>query len=641
MNLKYQNLFKPVLVGNTMFRNRIIAAPMGVPKAIQLSTTDYGGISLSDKARGGAAAVTVTGHYLALLAKQDSPFDKYARDVTRETLSVMKQAGSLAVMELMFHSRKRNDGTYEAPSDGTFLTGEQAGEMSREEMETQIRELAENTGKARDFGFDAVMLHFGHDSLCSLFLSPVWNKRTDEYGGSLENRCRFALEALKRVRQAAGRDFPIIMRVSRHLGVKESYEEDDMLYFLKQCEGLVSIVNISMGMDCYGGTIDKYEANGFAHSTVFMPRMHNLQFCTRVKQETSHMVAIVGGVNDPAECDRIIGEGLVDFVMPGRQLVADPFWPKKAMEGRDDDIVPCLRCLNCYHISTEHANTQCSVNPRFRRENRVPLKLAKTDCPKKVIVIGGGPAGMKAALTASERGHSVILYEMSDRLGGMLKYADFGEHKKDLKNYREYLIRQIGKSDVEVRLNTGADPEQIRKEGPDVLLVTVGSKPAVPPIPGMEHTVNALDVYASQDQYAGKIAVIGGGAIGCELGLELAEKGNRVTVIEMAQLPVPKENWLYRHGFMKALGQHENMEVLTGCRVKQIEAGCLTYIDQEGRECELQADFILNAAGMTPLKKEANAFFGITPETYLVGDCSRIGNVMSAVNEAYFIAANI
>lgn len=639
--LRYPHLFMPADIDGTVFRNRIIAAPMGVPRAIQPSTTDYGGISLYDKSLGGSAAVIVTEHYLALIAKQKSAFDKYAADLTRETLSVMKQGGSLAFMELMFHSRKRADGTNEAPSDGIFLNGEPAKAMTHEEMQLQIEETAAKAAEARLFGFDGIMLHFGHDSLNSLFLSPVWNTRIDEYGGSLENRCRFGLEALKKIRQAAGKDYPVILRVSRHLGVKESYEEDDMLFFLKQCEGLVSIVNISMGMDCYGGTIDRYEANGFAHSTVFTPRMHNLEFCQRVKKETSHKVCIVGGVNDPDACEKIIASGKTDFVMLGRQLVADPFWPRKAQEGRTEEIVPCLRCLNCYHISTEHYNTQCSVNPRFRRENRVPLKLSKAEKKKKVIVIGGGPAGMKAALTATERGHEVILIEKSGRLGGALKYADFGEHKKDLKAYREYLIRMTEKSDIQVILNTEADPEMIRNMEPDALFVCVGAKPAVPPVKGIENADIALHAYGKQETYSGRIAIIGGGAIGCELGIELAESGCDVTVIEMASLPVPKENWLYRHGFMRVLKETPNLKVLTECRVKEIGKDGLVFTDRTGKDIGLPADHVLNAAGMVSLKKEANSFFGITPDTFLVGDCSRIGNVMSAVNEAYFIAANL
>ena len=640
-HLKYPHLFEPVLVGNTMFRNRILAAPMGVPRAIQPSTDNYGGISLYDKSLGKAAAVTVTGHYLALIAHEKSAFDKYARDLTRETLSVMKQGGSLALYELMFHSHKRADGTNEAPSDGTFLNGETAGAMSRQEITACIEEAAKEAAEARNFGFDGVMLHFGHDSLNSLFLSPVWNQRTDEFGGSLENRCRLGIEALRAIRLAVGKDYPLMMRISRHLGVKESYAEDDMMYFLKQCEGLVNIVNVSMGMDCYGGTIDRYEANGFAHSTVFEPRMHNLAFCERLKKETAHTVCIVGGVNDPAECEKIIKEGKTDFVMLGRQLVADPFWPLKAQEGRDDDIVPCLRCLNCYHISTEHYNTQCSVNPRFRRENRVPLKLSEAEVTRKVMVIGGGPAGMKAALTAKERGHEVILAEKSDQLGGMLKYADYGDHKKDLRRFREYLIHQVEKSGIRVLMNTEADQDLIRREDPDALFVCVGSKPAVPPITGIENTVQALSVYKNQENYTGRIAIIGGGAIGCELGIELADGGCEVTVIEMAALPVPKENWLYRHGFTRALAKRDNMKVLTECRVKQVSENSLTYITKDGTEVTLETDHVINAAGMVSLKKEANAFYGLVPDTYLIGDCARIGNVMSAVNEAYFLAANL
>ena len=217
-----------------------------------------------------------------------------------------------------------------------------------------------------------------------------------------------------------------------------------MLYFIKSVEDYVDIVNVSCGMDCY------YEANVHSVPSVFEPHMYNVEFAQRVKENCNVLVSVVGAIMAPEEMEEIIASGKADAVMIGRQLVADPFFPpKKILEGREEDIVPCLRCLYCYHIASEHSNVVCSVNPRFRRENRVPLKLEKTAHPKKVVVIGGGPGGMKAALTAEERSHQVILLEKSDRLGGQINVADFDEYKLDLRRYRDYLLVQMGKSHIE------------------------------------------------------------------------------------------------------------------------------------------------------------------------------------------------
>ena len=254
-------------------------------------------------------------------------------------------------MEFSFHPLKNDDGTIQAPSDGIAYTGEKAKAMTHEQMHMQIKELCEECKKAKEFGIRMIMLHFGHDSQCSIFLSPVWNQRNDEYGGSVENRTRFAREALMAVRKTVGKDYPIMVRVSRQLVIPETYSEDDMLYFINSVKDIVDIFNISAGMDCYGGDVDHYEANVYTHTTIFEPRYYNLAFAQRVKKETGAMVCLVGGISDPKICDEMIGEGKIDAVMLGRQLVADPYWPLKAEKGLDEDIVPCLRCLNCYFRS--------------------------------------------------------------------------------------------------------------------------------------------------------------------------------------------------------------------------------------------------------------------------------------------------
>lgn len=630
---KYPHLFSPLKVNTLMLKNRIIAAPMGIiPSHKIISSTNYGNMSAFDKALGGTAVVHISG---GIGEAEQSVFAKYNRDVTREQISVIRQAGARCALELGLFSPINSDHTVFGPIAGVRFDGWKMKMMSEEDMEAIIKSCATAICQARDFGFDLVTFHFAHDSLCSQFLAPGFNKRTDEYGGSLENRIRFPLEAIRRIRQAAGPDFPIQMRVSRHLIVPESFDSEDMLFFVQKAAPYVDMVNVSCGMDCY------YEANPHSATSVFEPHLYNVDFAARIKETCDVLVSAVGAIMTPEEMEEVIASGKVDAVMVGRQLVADPFFPKKAQEGREEDIVPCLRCLYCYHIATEHANVVCSVNPRFRRENRVPLKLEKAEQAKKVVVIGGGPGGIKAALTAVERGHRVILLEKSDRLGGQINCADYDDYKQDLKRYRDYLLIQIKKSSVEVRLNTEATPRLVKELQPDALIIAVGADTATPPIPGAEHARQAVDAYPELDKMKGKIVVIGGGTIGSEMGLELAERGNEVHIVEITDTLNAQGNMLYRIAIRQHMERCKTLHTMTETKCKEIRKDGVVVVGKDGQEQFLEADHVLLATGLRSKKELAHTFYGITPETAMIGDCDRVGKVLEATNDAYFIAANL
>lgn len=632
MEQKYPRLFSPIKLGNLLVQNRVVANPMGE--------------SFQDRTLGGPGVV-ICGHCIVepgrsswASAQEPYAFHKYQVEKTRKGILMAHRSGARASIELHHSGCYARTVDYAVSSSGyTREDGVEVKPMTPAMMEENARLWAAAARDARDVGFDMVFLHFGHGWLAAQFLSPFFNHRTDEYGGSLENRARFPLEILKACRQAVGPGFPMEMRISANEWMPGGIDFQDVVAFVKMAQPYITSVQVSCGMDL------ETEANVHMAATNFDPHLLNREYARKIREAVDIPVTLVGSVETPEEAEMLLEEGACDMVALARALAADPFWPQKAREGRGEDIVPCLRCLQCYHISTNRRNVGCSVNPRYCNEDFVPLELTPAAKPKRVVVIGAGPAGCKAALTAQARGHHVILLEKEEYIGGALHYIAMEQYKEDIKRYRDYLEIQLKKSGVELRLGCEATPGMVKALAPDALIVAVGASPFAPPVPGLDdpRVAGFHQAIACPDSLGQRVVVMGGGTIGAEIALELAElKGRRVTVVEMGEKIAAQGNMLYRIALRQKMDRcGDRLVRLTNTRCLEINPQGVLVEDDQGRRRTLAADSVVVAAGVRPNTRLAESFFGLAPQCYMVGDCFKARKIMEATYEGYAVAAQI
>jgi len=635
----YKNLFKPLKVNGVVLRNRIISSPIDVHKS-------------REKATGGASLIVLGGGFVSkeirgrIAARNTSPFEVTNRDIalkTRETVEFWRQGGSLVSLELLhcgeYGSFMKSDFVY-GPSAGT-RPHDKAEIIALDEAKVAeiIQEFAVGAAIAKEYGFDMVTAHFAHGWLISEFLSKSWNKRTDEYGGSYENRIKFPRRVLQAIRKAVGPTFPIDMRINGKDWIAGDLNDlDEVARFLEDMgkEGLVDMANISVGADMV------LTGNIRMATHAIHPRMVNAEITKYIKDRvTSIPITAVGAIMNPEEAEMLISEGYCDAVWIGRPMVADPRWAKKALQQKSEDITPCLRCLYCFPMATGARNVGCSVNPRFNKEELYP-ENGKATHSRYVVIVGGGPAGMKAAITAADRGHQVTLIEKSHQLGGAIRFSDYIASKQDLNSYMNYLIAQVEKRDIEVSLNFEATYDNVAKLNPDVLIVAVGAKPIIPPIPGIDkaHVSNCINVFPNLKKLGQNVVIIGGGTIGCELAIDIAEDGKNAVVVEMSGELNRTANRLYKIALAERMKELPTIKTLTNTQCLAIENSAVKVASNNRTE-KIEADNVIIAAGLSPLSELANSFFGITPETYVIGDCKKVGIVKNATEDAYFFVSNI
>lgn len=630
--MSYEHLLSPIKVNQLLLKNRIVAAPIG---------DEY-----ANKALGGAAIV-VCGHTIVDYGRssfargdEQSAFFKYEVEKTQEKIRQCHRAGARASIEI-FHAgqyaRCLENVDPIGPCSFVREDGKHVRALNEQGMEEIADKYAAEAKKAKALGFDAIFMHFGHGWLPAQFLSPLFNHRQDAYGGSIENRAKFPLLILQKVREAVGKDFMIDMRISGEECVPHSIKFADTLAFILMAEPYIDCVQISAGLDI------NHEGNVYMATTNFTPHMPNLHWAKEVKRYVKKIkVSVVGAVMTPEEAEQIIATDDVDLVAFGRSFIADSDWPKKLREGHREDIVPCIRCLQCYHISTNRQNVGCTVNPLYHNpffEKTIPLTKKK-----RVVIIGGGPAGIACALSARKRGHEVIVLEQSDRVGGTLNLIALEKYKEDLANYLHYLCTQIAKSDVDVRLNVQATPENVRALAPDSIVIAVGARPIVL---SMEKTVGAHVLsfaQALQDpaSVGAKVTIIGGGTIGAELALELSEMGREVAIVEMGKELASNGNMLYRialrHKY-EALPQPIKIYYEHTC--EKVEDTKVIIRDENGKQQFIDTDTTIVCVGVRSDRTLVESFYGIVPDTYEIGDALRPRKIQEAVMEGYGVGAQL
>lgn len=633
----YPHLFEPLRFGSITLQNRIISAPLG-----SLTDKSLTGIGMIIRGTSGS----VPGPRSRIAPGGYCFEDMAAAQQVREQVVTIQQRGAKASFELC------HVGQYALVAPGDYAIGpvsfirEDGTEvrgMNEQMMDEVADAYAQGARDAREYGFDAVMLHFGHGWLPTQFLSPHFNTRTDGYGGSFGNRMRFPRMIIERVRQAVGPDYPLDMRISGCEHIADGTPPEEIVRFISEVEGLLDMVHISCGLEREIGAMTRMS------STAYYPHEVNTAWSRAVKQAVSIPVAVVGAIMSPEEAEDIIARGDADAVVIGRQIIADPFWTSKAREGNSDDIVPCLRCMNCYNMYARDRSlhygmksiTCCSVNPRYLHEDTVPVRLPRTEEPKRVVVVGGGPAGCKAAITAAARGHHVTLMEKDDVLGGQLSCAEYDESKVDLRRYKRYLETQVRKAGIDVRLRCDALEHTGEIERADALIIAVGAEHAWPAIPGLhEHAMTAIDAYSHQDQIGHRAVILGGGSIGVELAKHLYDTGHQVTVVEMEKRLCANLNEHMRTGLLQQIEERPGIELLTSARCTKVNADGMT-VEIDGMDQSIPADTVILAAGMRSRRDIANILYGLVQDTNVIGDARRVGTVAEATHSGYYAAATL
>lgn len=653
MSRQFQYLLSPIQIGSHILKSRMIA-PQALPHYLQ-GSEPYPSEAIihhvSNIAKNGAAIVAFgawddtdqrkaggTASHFPMFDYSDPSNETYVCKLV-DCIHFYDSLASIYLMPLEMPNFQPKP-SMDKPFPMWFSPVEKVSEITQTMMQDMIDLAVKKALYFQQLGFDMISLQmsyreFMHIGL-SKFFSPLTNDRTDEYGGDAVGRGKLALDMCRAIKTACGKDFLIDLWIA---GEEEpgGITAEDTVSFAKAAEGIVDILQIR------GGNINPVHPTGFNSCESEPVTLH---VAKKVKESGAKLVvAAAGGYGNPRYNERFIAEGMLDMVAIGRQFICDSNYGIKIYEDRPEDIVPCQRCAKC-HVPYEKGPWifVCSGNPTMGIADRLDKMVSPAVCPKKVAVVGGGIAGMEATLEASRRGHRVTLYEKSSQLGGQLLHADYPEFKWPLRNFKDYMIRQVLKANITLKLGTEATPAVIAAEGYDAVIVAIGAEPKNLNIPGADSkkVVMPIAVYGHEEELGKNIVVVGGGEIGAETGLYLAECGHHVTLLTRQDRVAPDATCThYREMFEERWLREKNFHFFTNVQIESVTDTGVIYRDKAGALCELPADNVVISGGRASDTEFALSFYGSANDFFLVGDCKTPGNVQKCMRMAYAAATRL
>ena len=648
---QYPHLFTPIVLAGQLFRNRIFASPTG------MQSNHYGNRPNNEticyferKAIGGAASVCIgdamVDSEIALANGAHILLDDPGQRAHLSRLSEsIRRHGAVASMELShggssarisFAQGHKIYGPVELESEGSFGQPIHAYPMDEAIIQRTIRKFAEAAANAKRWGYGMVTIHGGHGWLLHQFMSPELNTRTDRWGGSFENNMRLPLAIVDAVRAAVGPGFPIEMRISGAECFAGGYDIDYGIRIAEAFDGRVDIIHVSTGSHENDDTFT------ITHPSMFLEDGCNVKYAAAIKPHIKHSkVAAVGALSDPAMMEDIIASGRADIVEMARGLICDPDLPLKAHAGREDEIRHCMRCFACFGGLIQRGAINCAQNPEighereFRYEQPAPVH-------KKVLIAGGGIAGMQAAITCAERGHEVILCEKTGRLGGILRCEGKVPFKAHLDEYLDYQEKLTAKRNVKVLLNTAVTPEFARSVAPDVIVSAVGAVPSMPPIPGIrgENVLDVVTAYSHPELARGDVVILGAGFSGQELSIFYKKYfGHNCTILEM--MPELSDGGNLVHSMaLKYEIKVNGIDIRLGTRCVEITPEGV-WGECGGERVFFPADTVVVALGMRSRNDDNIALANCAPEYYQIGDANSPRNICVTTDEACQTARDI
>lgn len=649
MEMKYPHLFSPLKIGNLTLRNRIICSPISLPELTAECFPTTEDIAFYEmRARGGAAVVTLGDCIVESATGQSHEKQTHIDDpmvvpsLTTNSRNI-KRHGALAAIELSHGGKFAGIPNLENPNAKSeafgpmdeIVNGYPVKQMPEEVILHLVQAYKTAAARARFAGYDIVVLHAGHGWLLSQFMSPT-NQRKDQYGGSLENRLRFPILVAKAVREAIGPRMAIDFRMNFDELYEGGMHLDEAIRVAEIMQDYVDSLHISAG--------NQHVPNCFVrtHPSMFLPAGVNVEAAAEIRKHVRIPVIVVGGINDPAMAEEIIASGKADAVAMARTLIADPFWPQKAREGRDGDLVRCMHCFACMGSIIGLRDVVCALNPLAGRETEYEASRYPAPRSKRVLVAGGGPGGMYAAMTAARRGHTVTLCEASGALGGQILCEAHVDFKKDYYAFAQCLIRQVTEDPrITVRLNTPVTPELAEELKPDCLICAIGAAPIIPGIDGIDgpNVVFPTELRKEKPGIGQRVVIIGAGLVGCESAVHFRREGKQVTVVELRDDFAPDANaW---HKMALGMELEDRICLRLGMAARRITPEGVVCINADGDEEFFPADTVFCAVGMRAPYSQVDALRNSAPEFRSIGDCNGPGKVQTAVAEGYYAAMDL